>query len=127
MTPTVKTLERYWDRDTAVQLRGILDGTTDPLTLAPVERWAAQCASAPRDVDQILEACNVILDTCGIEAIFCDRHIDSYHLDIAALYCNTGDTYDPTVLYDTARDRFVVTSYGDWVETAERTRRYQFS
>jgi hypothetical protein len=42
------------------------------------------------------------------------------------VYCNTGETYASTVLYDVEWDRFYVTSYGDWLETAERARRYTF-
>lgn len=44
-----------------------------------------------------------------------------------ALYVNCGDTYDPTLLYDVERRTFLLTSYGDWVETAERKGRYKFA
>lgn len=78
-------------------------------------------------IDDQLEACNDILGGCGVEAITANAHVNGYYMEAVALYVNMGDTYDATVLYDTARERFYVTCYGDWVETAERTRRYRFA
>jgi len=37
-----------------------------------------------------------------------------------AEYVNTGDTYNPTVLYDYSEGKFYLTTYGDWVEKYER-------
>jgi hypothetical protein len=42
---------------------------------------------------------------------------------LAALYVNTGETYDITVLYDVHKRKFELTSWGDWLEWAENTRR----
>lgn len=35
-------------------------------------------------------------------------------------YIKMGDTYDVTVLFDTRHERFIVTSWGDYVEVLER-------
>lgn len=52
-----------------------------------------------------------VLQTHGVESI----QGDSYRYPDFS-YCNTGDTYASTVCYDYIRDKFVVTSYGDWIE-----------
>lgn len=66
-----------------------------------------------------------ILDTHGVEAIvvgeFEKLRIDDYWQDkfwggAALLYCNNGHTYQPTIAYDTTRERFLITSWGDWYE-----------
>ena len=67
-----------------------------------------------------LEAINKLLETYGVEAIRGEWQ-NGYWCDIVACYCNTGDTYDLTVLQvrgETSFDnsRFIVSSWGDWVE-----------
>ena len=52
-----------------------------------------------------------MLDCYGVEAIMGDSYSKP---DLA--YCNTGDTYASTVAYDYTRDKFVVTSWGNWIE-----------
>ena len=77
--------------------------------------------------DHAMRKINELLGTHGVEAIRCgDSYVDSYFYDIVATYCNTGDAYTSTVLYDTERDVFYVTTYADWIETAERNKRYKF-
>jgi len=71
-------------------------------------------------VDKVLEEADKLIDGSGIEAINGDYHVNNYYHDIVALYVNTGDTYNTTLLYETERDRFLVTSFGDWVERNER-------
>lgn len=39
---------------------------------------------------------------------------------IVAHYVNTGDTYNPTLLYDVNQDKFYLTTWGDWVERYNR-------
>lgn len=69
-------------------------------------------------VEIILECINEILEGFGVEAIRLeDTWIDSYHGDIAYTYINMGETYTPTILYDTEKDSFIVSSYGDIVES----------
>ncbi len=72
-------------------------------------------------VDDALEVANKILKGHGIEAIRSGQYlVDHYFRDIVALYVNMGDTYETTLLYETDKDRFLVTSWGDWVERNER-------
>lgn len=51
-----------------------------------------------------------ILQCHGVEGIA--NHSGSVHLE----YCNTGETYSSTVAYDYRKGKFVITSWGDWVE-----------
>lgn len=67
-------------------------------------------------VDAALDLANKLMDAHGVEAINGDYHVDNYYFDIVALYVNTGDTYNGTLLYETEPGRFRATSWGDWVE-----------
>ncbi len=67
-----------------------------------------------------LEAINTLLGTHGTEAIRGEWQ-NGYWCDIVAAYCNTGDTYALTVLHVRGdgwhqEGRFIVSSWGDWVE-----------
>ena len=67
------------------------------------------------DIDAILDDVNDALRAHGIESIEGTWH-DRYYQNIVALYVNMGDTYNGTILYDTTKNRFYATSWGDWVE-----------
>lgn len=77
--------------------------------------------------DAVLRLANECMGTFGVESLRSTNTITRWYWeDIVALYANTGDSYIPTLLYDIGRGAFLVTSWGDWVDTAERTRRYRF-
>ena len=76
-----------------------------------------QCIRA----DKILDAINAEIGGNGVESLQPEgAYIDRYYYNIVALYINTGDTYNLTVVYDTEQERFYVTSWGDWLECWER-------
>jgi hypothetical protein len=101
------------------KLYEVLKGIKPPQEYRKVEAWVRQCHNEPRSEEMKLCACDEILNTCGTEAIRApDYHIDHYHLDIVAVYCNTGDSYAKTILFETERARFVITSWGDWIESS---------
>jgi hypothetical protein len=79
-------------------------------------------AKTPAGVQAVLEYVDEILDGFGIEAIP-GPYVDRRYGNINALYVNLGDTYDVTILYDTLKKKFYVVSWGDWVETVERSGR----
>jgi len=67
-----------------------------------------------------MEKIDSLLGNCGVEAIRGDWQ-NGYWCDIVACYSNTGDTYALTIMqvrpeWSGARSRFIVTSWGDWVE-----------
>jgi hypothetical protein len=80
--------------------------------------WVTTCYNHPTNQDEIaMEMFNELLDGFGVEAIRSEgEHVDNYHFDIVATYVNMGDTYNTTVVYDTIDKRFMVTSWGDFVE-----------
>lgn len=92
------------------------------LPRADVKRLADMIkhAGSHRSVDEALNMADTLLNGHGIEAIRGGSNRGGYYMDIEALYVNMGDAYANTVLYDVARDKFYVTTYGDWVEARER-------
>lgn len=52
-------------------------------------------------------------------AVFTAYAIDGYWFDCRAVYLNTGDTYNTTILFDTKKDRFYLASMGDFVESLD--------
>ena len=66
-----------------------------------------------------LTALNELLGTFGVEPIRTSEHIDGFWFDCRACYLNTGDTYHTTILFDTKKDRFYLTSWGDFVESLD--------
>lgn len=78
----------------------------------------------PDDIDLCMRAINEVLDFHGVEVVRLeegqqladDCWIGSYWGDVRLLYCNSGDSYRPTVVYDLCRERFAITTTGDWVE-----------
>lgn len=75
---------------------------------------AMQSANSPTKVDAVLDLANILLDGHGVEAIRVPgAHVDRYYYDIVGLYVNMGDTYIPTLVYNTRHHKFHVTSLGD--------------
>ena len=67
--------------------------------------------------DDILRAANDNMPRgCGVEPLR-GKYMGGYWGDTHALYVNTGDTYSATLLYDCHKERFYVTSWGDYVES----------
>jgi hypothetical protein len=69
-----------------------------------------------RGADRIIEKLNFIMEGYGVEAIIGRTETHKYWDDTVALYINMGDTYNPTIIYDVNDEKFVVTTWGDWVE-----------
>jgi hypothetical protein len=92
----------------------------DPSTARTLARRLKQSSGDHDQVDAALDAVNEAIGGHGIEAIEGDYQVDRYYYNIVALYVNTGDTYNPTLLYETENERFLVTTFGDWVERNER-------
>lgn len=100
----------------AQQMRDLLAERLDPETFDSVQKWRAQCYNwPPSRAEMVMCAANEILETHGVEAIQ-GEWVDHYNQDIRYTYCNTGDTYAATLIYDTAKDRYLLGSWGDLVE-----------
>jgi len=72
----------------------------------------------PDMVDEIMEFLNDRMGGFGIQALRGDVN-DKYYGDVLALYVDMGDTYTPTVIYDTQEKEFHYTSWGDFMENYE--------
>lgn len=67
-----------------------------------------------RNAEALLREADEVIDGFGVEAI---RDGDG---DVIAEYVNTGDTYNPTFVWDYGEEEMYYTSWGDWVEDYER-------
>lgn len=70
-------------------------------------------------IDEALDAINKTLGGYGVEAIV-DNGWDRYYQDLGVLYVNMGDTYCQTVCYDTRKEKWLVCSVGDLVESNQK-------
>ena len=104
------------ERSTAIKIRRIIHGTLDPAAVSETQKWIDQCYHRPHDIELRMHAINALLEMHGCEAIphhFCGAYPD-------AEYCNAGDTYGMTIVFCYRTDQFFLTSWGDYVERAER-------
>lgn len=70
-----------------------------------------------------MDTADKLIGGYGVEAIRGESNsYQSYFGDIVALYVNTGDIYNATVVYDVAKRQFYATTMGDWVEWATSRR-----
>jgi len=109
--PSVKRISECLSVDNAIamQIRGIIDGSTDPVTVGTDARqYVGSCFNRPSDYVVQLYAINELMQSYGVESF------DSVHG--TADYCNTGDSYTPTVLYFPSDGRFRVGCQGDYVK-----------
>lgn len=93
--------------------------TAEQRALRNAQRATRDMTSRKDRVDAILHHCNEALECFGVEAIMGDCY-SPYYGSIVALYVNSGDTYNATIVYDVYQDRFYATTMGDWVEAYER-------
>jgi len=69
------------------------------------------------DVDRTLDLANTVLEGFGVEAMR-DESIwaGNYYGSIGMLYVNLGDSYVPTLCYDTRKRQFIACCWADWAE-----------
>jgi hypothetical protein len=119
--PTREALIQEFGDDKGVKLYDVLKSKTQPEDYPKTAAWIRACYHEPRPEEKKLRACDEILETYGTEAIESSVYqVDRFHHKIVAVYCNTGDSYAATILFETERERFVITSWGDWVESSPR-------
>ncbi len=89
-----------------------------PFTVKATDDWRRSCYHEPRPEapETIMHAINAVIETCGTEAIWGNASVTQP----AAEYCNTGDTYATTILYDYIAGKYRLTSWGDFVERFEK-------
>lgn len=97
-------------------LRGQLDPLKYPAHFQHTQKWVNSCHHHPEPKDVKLSALNELLEMHGVEAIREEGAWDNYYGDCVAEYLNTGDTYAPTIVFDNRAGKYLLTSYGDFVE-----------
>lgn len=109
-------------------MRPAVKGDLIPIcdTFQSVTEWTSKCFIVPPLVERQMCAINQILNTHGVEAIQegDDQYIGrveygydrTFWQSTVLLYCNRGDTYETTIAYEPRRNRFILTSWGDWYE-----------
>ena len=100
-------------------IRGRVNPAEHPRRFPVTDRWIRSCYHQPPRQEIKLEALNELLGTWGVEPIRLEGDWDRYYGDVVASYLNTGDTYAPTLLLDHRRNRWCLTSWGDFYEAAE--------
>ncbi len=115
--PSVKALRAVFG-DKASEARKVLLMTRDELEATDAgSARVRECYNAPATYDVRMTVLNSIAGLYGVEG----AETESGEW---ATYLNTGDTYNPTVIY--WRGRYRVQSLGDLVETLERSRHARF-
>lgn len=67
------------------------------------------------DIDKALDRINELMRGYGVESVR-DNQWGNYYLDIGLLHVNMGDSYIPTVIYDTRSGRWSVCCLGDIID-----------
>lgn len=119
MSISLKMLKKFFPEDTAKKIRGIITKEIAPEMFKSVQLWIAECYNRPSDPELQMCALDEVLGGFGVEAIR-GGYVDRYHQNIQAVYVNMGNTYDLTILFDNKTQKFVLTSWGDWVESHEK-------
>ena len=68
-------------------------------------------------IDAVLYFCDRYLECHGVEAINTPGHEHSpYWRDTTALYLNSGDSYNPTIVADLEESEFYLTTFADYCD-----------
>lgn len=105
----------------AATVIGLIRGTVDPFSVPATDAWRRQCYHEPdpKHADTIMHAIDATIGAYGLEPVT-GNYVDRYHQDCVACYCNTGDTYTPTILRDNVKGVYRLMSLGDFVERFDR-------
>lgn len=80
----------------------------------------AEYLSSDKERAAVIDFADKVIGGYGVEAIRGNEHPGGYWFGSVAIYVNTGDTYSATVLFDTIKHRYYLTSFGDFVEKNDR-------
>ena len=83
---------------------------------AQLIRSVMDSATNNKAIDSAMGSLNTLLEGYGVEAFRGEWWTNVFWLDINLLYVNMGDTYTGTILYDPQAERFILSSWGDFVE-----------
>lgn len=98
--------------------RGQLDPLKYPTHFPATDKWARSCYNPLPATDAKLSALNELLGLFGVECIRGEVW-SSYYYDNVAEYLNTGESYTATLILDHRRGKWILSSWGDFVEAME--------
>jgi len=116
------TLERltqhFPNHDTGklAQIIQLLRRELDPCDLPATGKWVDQCHNMPSRVELLMFAFNELLGYHGVEDVGLESESGNYRTGTISTYCNSGDTYNPTIIWDAGRGVFKLTDVGSFVE-----------
>ena len=116
IAPSVKTLvdRLEIDEKTARRVKDVLSGKVDLMTIDGARRRQEQAYHPHPGYLLALEACNELLETHGVEYIRSSE--DTCYEGKGLEYCNTGDPYLATLIYDAGKDSWHAACWGDLIE-----------
>ena len=88
-------------------------------TAAIILYYMKAAANSPTNIDIALDEINALISGYGVE-VLTDNQWDRYYANAGVLYVNQGDSYAPTVCYDTRKQRWLICSWGALIENAPR-------
>ncbi len=106
------------DQSLAKQIRGLMDGDLSPQDVPTTKQGVDGCYGVPYSDEQVMHAIDRLLGNHGVEGL--GEALGSYYGDAPQYsYSNTGDTYAGTVIQDNETGRYLLTSWGDLVESGK--------
>lgn len=105
------------DKERARIIKKLIKGDIAPETFSNVKTWVNQCFNYPKHLEMIQEALNQVLGAYGTEPVEnYDNWINSFYHYINYIYCNNGDIYQNTIIFDTEKEVFFINSVGNILE-----------
>lgn len=105
------------DKERARIIKKLIKGDIAPETFSNVKTWVNQCFNYPKLLEMIQEALNQVLGAYGTEPVEnYDNWINSFYHYINYIYCNNGDIYQNTIIFDTEKEVFFINSVGNILE-----------
>lgn len=113
----MKTLIEWFpevDEKDLKTIRGLVNGDVDVDLLGEELGWEYYHRNYD-DVSKIMWCIDSLMETHGVRVIHGRWH-SKFYQNIQYTYCNTGDTYGPTIIYDCEESRFFLSDWGTIVE-----------